>query len=241
MFPFSEALQVSPHTDPNFRVSYQDVHRHVGPLLTPERKFKIDGVARERCFSNCVVLENIYDRGNISAVMRSAEALGFAQTHLIELGEKFKESQRTTAGADKWLEVKKWKSTKACIETLKASGHQIVVTHLDSTSKLISEIDFSEPTALVLGNEKDGVSPEMVAAADHRVLLPMTGFVQSYNISVAGALAFYHIFMDRVRRLGRNGSLSQKEIEILQAEYYLRSLDSAEDVLRELKGRKVIL
>jgi tRNA (guanosine-2'-O-)-methyltransferase len=240
MFPFSELLQISPHTNPDFKVSYQDVHQHIGPLLTPERKHKIDGVAKERNFSNSVVLENIYDRGNISAVMRSAEALGFAQTHLIELGEKFKESQRTTAGADKWLEVKKWKSSKSCIESLKASGQQIVVTHLDTTSKPISEVDFSRPTALVLGNEKEGVSAEMIAAANHRILLPMTGFVQSYNISVAGALAFYHIFMDRAQRLGRNGSLEQKEIEILQAEYYLRSLDSAEDVLRELKERKVI-
>jgi tRNA (guanosine-2'-O-)-methyltransferase len=209
-------------------------------LLTPERRRKIDEVAQLRNFSNAVVLENIYDRGNASAVMRSAEALGFVQMHLIELGEKFKESQRTTAGADKWLEVKKWKSTGDCIRSLKAEGHQIVVTHLDATSKPIDQVDFSNPTALVLGNEKDGVSREMIEAADHRVVLPMTGFVQSYNISVAGALCFYHIYMDRVRRLGKCGDLSLKEQRILQAEYYLRSLDSAADFLRELLDRKVI-
>jgi len=240
MFPFSEELQVSPHTQPNFRVGYQHIHQHIGPLLTPDRKSKIDKVAEGRNFANCVVLENIYDRGNASAVMRSAEALGFAQIHLIELGEKFKESQRTTAGADKWLEVKKWRSTEQCIDTLKKNGHRIIVTHLDSTSKPISEIDFSVPTAIVLGNEKDGVSKEMIAAADDRVLLPMNGFVQSYNISVAGALSFYQMYMDRLRRLGRNASLDSQQIEILKAEYYLRSLDSAEDVLRELSQRKAL-
>lgn len=240
MFPFSEDLQVSPHTNPHFRVNYRSIHQHIGPLLTKDRKQKIDQVAASRNFANCVVLENIYDRGNASAVMRSAEALGFSNVHLIELGEKFKESQRTTAGADKWIEVQKWKSTSECIKALKHRGHRIVVTHLDSTSKPISEVDFSVPTAFVLGNEKDGVSKEMIEVADDRVLLPMNGFVQSYNISVAGALGFYHMFMDRLKRLGHSGSLTQQEIEILQAEYYLRSLDSAEHVLKELKERKVL-
>jgi tRNA (guanosine-2'-O-)-methyltransferase len=128
----------------------------------------------------------------------------------------------------------------SCIEHLKQNGYQIVVIHLDPTSRPISEIDFSQPTALVLGNEKDGVSEVMIAAADERILLPMAGFVQSYNISVAAALGCYHIYLDRMRRLGRSGSLNQKEIAILQAAYYLRSLDSAEDVLKELLERKVI-
>jgi tRNA (guanosine-2'-O-)-methyltransferase len=238
MFPFSDPIYLGSQRIP---VSVEDVHTHIGPLLTPERKIKIDRVAADRNFSNVVVLENIYDRGNASAVMRSAEALGFAQVHLIELGEKFKESQRTTAGADKWVEVRKWKSTKDCVDEIKKQGKQLIVTHLDATSKPISDIDFSKPTALVLGNEKDGVSPEMVAAADHRVLLPMVGFVQSYNISVAGALSFYHIFMDRMRRLGKSGDVTPEQIRRLQAEYYLRTLDSAEKFLLELKQRKAIL
>lgn len=238
MFPFSEPILLGKN---KVSVSVEDIHTHIGPLLTADRKAKIDRVAADRNFSNVIVLENIYDRGNASAVMRSAEALGFAQVHLIELGEKFKESQRTTAGADKWVEVRKWKSTRDCVDQIKREGKQLIVTHLDSTSKPIADVDFSKPTALVLGNEKDGVSPEMVEAADHRVLLPMVGFVQSYNISVAGALSFYHIFMDRVRRLGACGDLSPEQIRRLQAEYYLRTLDSSEKLLLELKERKVIL
>jgi tRNA (guanosine-2'-O-)-methyltransferase len=234
MFPFSANLTVKP----GFETPYQAVLETVWPLLTEERRKKIERVVQGRCFSNVVVMENIYDRGNISAVMRSAEALGFGQVHLIELGEKFKESQRTTAGADKWVEVRKWKDTKACIENLKSQGKQIVVTHLDSTSRPISEIDFSKPTALVLGNEKEGISQEMIAAADHRVIIPMEGFVQSYNISVAGALCFYQMYLSRQTKLAKSGDLSQEEQEILKAVYAMRTLDSSEDILRRHHGQK---
>ncbi len=230
MFPFSNPL----HFESGLEVSALQVLTHIWPLLTVERRERIEKVVRARCFSNVVVLENIYDRGNASAVMRSAEAFGLGQVHLIELGERFKESQRTTAGADKWIELKKWKSTKDCVRALKDQGKQIVVTHLDSSSKPIAEVDFSKPSALVLGNEKEGVSPEMIEAADHRVLIPMEGFVQSYNISVAGALCFYQMYLSRQARLGQNGDLNSQDQETLKAVYALRTLDSSTEVLRAL-------
>lgn len=238
MFPFSETITLRNGNGPECRASYREVLEQIWPLLTEERRRKIERVVQGRCFSNVVVMENIYDRGNISAVMRSAEALGFSQMHLIELGERFKESQRTTAGADKWVETSKWKSTAACIEKLKSEGKQIVVTHLDSSSKPISQVDFSKPSALVLGNEKDGVSQEMIQAADHRVILPMEGFVQSFNISVAGALCFYQIYLSRQGRLGQSGDLDSREQEILKAVYAARTLDSSADIISRLAHRK---
>ena len=234
MFPFSENIEIRDDQEKSFSVSYEKILLHVQPLLTKERWSRIEKVVAKRCFSNAVVLENIYDRGNASAVMRSAEALGFSQVHMIELGEKFKESQRTTAGADKWIELKKWKSTAECVKAPKDEGKQIVVTHLDDTSKPISAVDFSKPTALVLGNEKDGISAEMARLADHRVLLPMVGFVQSYNISVAAALSLYHMYCDRVKKLGHQGDLTDDQKEILKAVYCLRTLDSSKDILKRL-------
>lgn len=233
MFPFRETLQIAP----DLAVPAEDVIRQIGPQLTPERLATIDRVVKGRTYNAVLVLEDIYDRGNASAVFRSAEAMGFGQVHMIELGEKVKESQRTTAGADKWLEIKRWKSTAACVEELKAQGKQIVVTHLDATSVPIDAVDFSKPTALVLGNEKSGVSPEMIKAADHRVILPMQGFVQSFNISVAGALSCWHMMKDREKRLGRQGDLTEAERNILRAVYILRTQDSAVDTLREIRRR----
>lgn len=231
MFPFHETIQVSAH----FQEDYKNVLEHVWPLLTPERRAKVEAVLPGRCFSNVLVLENIYDRGNASAVMRSSEAMGFSMVHMIELGEKFKESQRTTAGADKWVEVKKWKTTTDCVQALKDQGKQIIVTHLAADSKPISQIDFSKPSALVLGNEKNGVSQEMIEAADHRVIIPMSGFVQSYNISVAGALCLYQMYLSRNQKLGQVGDLSLKQQQILKAIYAARTLDSSEEILKHAK------
>lgn len=215
----------------SLKVNYQDVMKHIFPLLTDERQRKITNVVNERCFNISVVLESIYDRGNTSAVMRSAEGLGFSNFHVIETFEKFKEANRVTQGADKWLEVKKWKTSKECIDHLKKNKIRICVTSLQA-SRPLQEIDFSTPLALVLGNEKDGVSKEMLEAADERVILPMPGFVQSFNISIAGALCLYHIWYDRKQKLGSNADLTNEQKEILKAAYAMRTMDSAESILK---------
>lgn len=233
MFPYGPEIPINAHLNVNYKI----VLDKIGPMLTAERLEKIERIAALRNFDTAVVLESIYDRGNISAVMRSGEGLGFGNFHVIETQEKFKESQRVTQGADKWVETKKWKKSADCIKALKEQGYKICVTHLDPTSKPLHEIDFSGKMALVLGNEKSGVSPEMVEAADHRVIIPMTGFVQSFNISVAGALSLYHISQDRLKKGGTNASLSEQEREILKAYYYLRTQDSAHKYLEELYNR----
>ncbi len=232
MFPHSERISV----DTGLNVHYELILQHIGPLLTAERRQKIDRVVAARNFETAVVLEGIYDRGNISAVMRTAEGLGYANFHVIETQEKFKEANRVTQGADKWVEVQKWKQSKGCIEALKDQGYRICVTTLEA-SKPIADIDFSGKTALVLGNERDGVSREMIEAADERMIIPMPGFVQSFNISVAGALCLYHIMQDRIRRTGSNADLTPKEQDILKALYYLRTQDSAADYLKEMFSR----
>jgi tRNA (guanosine-2'-O-)-methyltransferase len=232
LFPHSDRIPIDTHLS----VHYELVMKHIGPMLTAERRQKIDRVVAGRNFNTAVVLEGIYDRGNISAVMRTAEGLGFANFHVIETQEKFKEANRVTQGADKWVETQKWKQSSECIKTLKDQGYKICVTTLEA-SKPLAEIDFSGKMALVLGNEKTGASPEMIEAADERIIIPMPGFVQSFNISVAGALCLYHISLDRMKRLGSNADLTQQQQDILKAHYYLRTQDSATDTLKELFSR----
>ena len=101
-------------------------------------------------------------------------------------------------------------------------------------SKPLHEIDFSTPLALVLGNEKSGVSQEILDAADERVIIPMPGFVQSFNISVAGALCMYQIYQSRLHQLGKCEDVTEEQIRILKAEYALRTMDSSEAILNNL-------
>jgi len=199
--------------------------------MTAERRARIEGVLKDRTFSVAAVAEHLYDIGNISAVMRSAESFGFLPFHIIERKEaRYKMSDRISRGSEKWLDIHKHKSTRDCFADLKSQGFQIFATDLNADCEL-QDIDFSKKVAIVFGNEKDGISEEARAQADGRFIIPMRGFAQSFNISVAAALCFYHAYRDRCARLGRSGDLTIEEKQFVRAHYYLRTLDSAEQIL----------
>lgn len=232
-FPHSDLIEMAPYGDTRVAYSTATVLKHLAGRLTPERWERIQKVVANRTADIVPVLENIYDRGNTSAVFRSAEAMGFLVAHVIELGEKFKEANRVTAGADKWLDVMRWKDTRSCVVHLKERGYQILATHLDAKARPLSEFDLTKPTAIVFGNEKDGISAEMQKLADASVILPMRGFVQSYNISVAAAIAFQTITGVR-DRAGLGGTLTEAERRTLEAHYCLRTLDNPAKILEIL-------
>ncbi len=213
----------------------------IDPYVSELRKQRIAKVVRARSLSVVTVLENIYDRGNASAVMRSCEAMGFQGVHMIEPNDKFKKANRVTKGADKWLDVTTWKSSSQCVKFLKSQEYKIYATHLDAKAVPIENIDWSQPSAIVLGNEKDGITAEMQELCDQTIIIPMQGFVQSFNISVAGAIALYHIFRERTAKLGRSGDLNEKEIEILTAHFLLRSSKNPERLLLRLLERKLAI
>ena len=189
--------------------------------VRPERWLKIQKIVDQRNKNLATVLENIYDRGNSSAVMRSAEAFGFYQIHHIIQGNEFKESKRVTQGADKWLVQKKWPNTLSCIQNLKQQGFKIFVTQLEG-GRPIEECSFQGPVALCLGNEKEGVSPTLSECADEKVFIPMQGFVQSFNISVAAALSFQYVYL-KTKEAGGPPPLSNEERQQLLAQYLLKS------------------
>ena len=218
---------------PGLKVSVEDILKHLAPRLTPERWSKIQKVVANRTCEVTPVLEDIYDRGNISAVFRSAEAMGFQNVHVIEPSEKYKESQRITRGAEKWLDIRRFKQTVTAVAHLREQGYQVLATHLDSNARPLNEMDLKQPTAIVFGNEKDGISKDMIELCDATVILPMRGFVQSYNISVAAAIAFQTIVGIR-DQAGLGGTLSDGEKRILEAHYVLRTLDNSAEILQRL-------
>lgn len=203
------------------------------PLLTEERAQRIEDVLSGRTSRVATVVEGLVNMGNVSAVMRSAEALGYQSFHVITGGDLFKDSQRTSQGAEKWLDVYQWETPADCIGYLKEEGRRILVTHLDDRSISIDAVDFTNPAAVVFGNERDGVSREMLELADDRIIVPMVGFVRSFNISVAAAVSLYHAYCDRRKRQGRHGDLTNSERKALRAVFYLRSVRRAEHILAD--------
>lgn len=223
-----------PHTEPivvrGHAFTAAEVIRRLRPFLSPARCARIEAVLAERTCTVTPVLDGLYDRGNVSAVLRSAEALGFQSVHVIDSSESFKEAKRVTQGAEKWLDVEVWGAAAAAADALHARGYRILAAHLEG-ARPIESFCFDQPTAIVFGNEHEGVSPAMLDHADSRLMIPMAGFTRSFNISVAAALCLYHVHSERRARLGANGDLPAETRRVLTARYYLRSLPHGESIL----------
>lgn len=232
----SLSLQTEPFVFEGESFTAAEVLSLLDGYVNQERQGKIRRVVSGRSYTVVPVLEGIFDRGNISAVMRSAEALGYQALHIIENQKKFKNANRVTQGADKWLDIVRWESTQDCIDDLRSKGYRIVVTHVADETKSFDEVSFDEPTAIFFGNEKYGASLELIDQADDCVMIPMDGFSQSFNISVAAALSLYHIYHERTRDLGKHADLTKQEQECLVAAYYLRTVKHSDEIL--LRTRK---
>lgn len=192
------------------------------PLVSDERIARLDAVVSQRSFNLMPILEGVYDIGNVLAVCRSTEALGIGSLGVVsDVGLVFKQSGRTSGGAVKWTHLEQWRSTAECVKEVKARGYRVLVTVFEGGHPL-EHYDWSVPTAVILGNEREGVSEEAKALADGGVYVSMNGFTESLNVSVASSMIMHHAVQDRTRRLGSNGDLSEDERETLRALYLSR-------------------
>ena len=202
--------------------------------VTEERKDRLEAVLRERTDDVAVVIEGMVDLGNVGAVMRSADGFGVQAVHAIDTADAYKRSRRTSQGADKWLDRTRWASAGPCIEHLHASGFTVFAADIGDHSTPIGEVDLTGRVAIVFGNELSGISPEMHQLVDAHVEIPMAGFSESFNISVAAAVALYEVRRQRVERFGRNGDMSPERIEQLRAVWYLQSVRESDLLVRRL-------
>ncbi len=226
------------HLDDELVVGAEALTELLREQLTEERRAKIEEVLDNRTLTVIPVMDGIHDLGNAAAVLRSAEGMGYQEAHIIDTQTEYKRSKRVTQGADKWVDVHRWDSPKRCVQSLQARGYEVVATDLDADVEL-SEIDFTSPTALVFGNERDGVSDEVLGACDRRCIIPIQGFVQSYNISVAAALSLYEALRQRQQRRGTQGDLTADERRVLRAHYYLRSVNRPHRLVPNLWRRRM--
>ncbi len=206
-----------------------DVTRVLASLLGESRKKRIEDVLQHRSMTVATVVEGSVNTGNVSAVMRTAEACGFLPFHVIRTGERFKNSARSSQGSDKWLDLHYWDDTGSCLRRLKETGYHIVATVPSADAQSIGEIDFSKKTAIVLGNEAEGISQSVFEHADSVCRIPMVGFVESFNISVAAALCLFQAFQNRGEL--ESGDLSVREKDIWRAIYFYRSVRRPDEIL----------
>ncbi|MGC4191934.1 MAG: TrmH family RNA methyltransferase [Thermomicrobiales bacterium] len=193
---------------------------------TARREQRIRSVLARRQVSLTVVLEDIHDPHNASAVLRSCDAVGILDVHLVYVHQEPPRQsfgRATSASAAKWIRLHAWDSIEACYAYLHQQGFTILATALDHRSRGLYEVDLAQPTALVFGNEKRGVSPEAVEHADGTMYIPMQGMVESLNISVACAVTLYEAMRQRqVAGLYDTPALDEHERERLEGEWLRR-------------------
>ncbi|MFA6467384.1 MAG: RNA methyltransferase [Bacteroidota bacterium] len=162
------------------------------------RKNKLRKVLEQRQPDLTVVMENIHDPHNVSAMLRSADAVGIHQVNLIYTSAKFpKIGSKSSSSANKWIGRRKFPGVEECYASLRKEGYQILATRLDDQARQLYDFDLTKPTAFVFGNEHAGVTDEAAAQADATVYIPMMGMIQSLNVSVACAVTIYEALRQR--------------------------------------------
>jgi tRNA (guanosine-2'-O-)-methyltransferase len=194
-------------------------------FLLPERKARIDEVVANRTRTLTVVMEAFCDPQNVNAVLRTCEAFGIQELHAIEGPMKvYDRNKKISQNADKWLDVHRWRSTAECLAKLRADGFAIYATHLDDGAVPLERLSFAGKVALVFGNESRGVSDEALALADATYVIPMRGFMQSFNVSVAAAISIAKAVDRRELERGRHGDLEPAEAAALRERFYVNAV-----------------
>lgn len=182
---------------------------------TPERLEKITRVVKDRQHSLTVVLENIHDPHNVSAIFRTCDAVGINETSLVYNYEKYpKIGKSSSASAYKWVGKNKFESIDECYSKLRENGFKIYASILDKNAVDLYELDLTEKSAIVIGNEHRGISKEAAELADKTFYIPMHGMIQSLNVSVAAAVSIYEALRQRkIKGMYPSKDLPENEIE----------------------------
>jgi tRNA (guanosine-2'-O-)-methyltransferase len=189
-------------------------------LLLDGRKERIEQVLNGRTRNLSVVLDRLEDSFNMAAVLRTSEAYGVQDIHVVKNPEyPWSPNHTVTQGCDKWLDLHRHENWAACHAALKERGFKIAVSAVQEGAKSLFDVDFSGRVALVFGNERHGVSEEVLNGADEVFWIPMRGFTRSLNISAAASAAITRAIAWRKERLGLEGDLTPEEREELRQRF----------------------
>jgi tRNA (guanosine-2'-O-)-methyltransferase len=167
--------------------------------ITAKRLNTIKEVVSNRQFDLTVILENIHDPHNVAAIFRSVDAVGIDEVQLLYTKESFPALHpKVTTGGGKWVKQNKYRDPEKLAADLKQRGFKIYTTHLAADAVSIHDIDWTQPSAVILGNENRGVSSEMTQLADANIAIPMFGMVKSLNVSVATAVVLFEACRQRI-------------------------------------------
>jgi tRNA (guanosine-2'-O-)-methyltransferase len=205
----------------------EGLYKVLSEHLTPRKRELFDSIASLRTRHLTLVLEDVYQAHNSSAVLRSMESWGIQDIYAIENTNPFHMHRRIAKGAFDWLTIHQFhehkNNTLACIQDLKSKGYKVVATALHENAIPLEELDITQKTAIVMGTELSGVSSTILEQADENVVIPMHGFTESLNVSVAASVIMQHL-SNKLRKSNIPWQLSQEEQLELKIEWAKQSI-----------------
>lgn len=214
-------------------------------IVTESKQKMFDLHASERTRHFTIVLENMFQLHNASAVMRSCDCFGVQDLHVIEDRNEYKVDREIAMGAGKWVDLHQYTSENAttdCLKKLKKEGYRIIATTPHTSNVTVHDLDLTQKTALVFGTELEGLTPTALDLADGYVHLPMYGFTESFNVSVSAALTM-HTVRQRLEESDLTWKLSQEEqieTKIQWCKNILRNGDGIEnEIIKKIKKEQL--
>jgi len=202
-------------------------------FVTEKRKNTFKNILLNRTRHFTVVLEDIFQQHNSSAVIRSCDVFGIQDIHIIENKYHSKVSRHVAKGSQKWLNLNNYKedknNTKDCLTRLKNEGYQIIATSPHNNTCTLHDLDISKKSAFIFGVEKSGVSEEVLINSDEILTIPMVGFTESLNISVAAAIILENL-TNKLRNSNYPWRLSEKEQEIIYSNWLEKSIKNVDEI-----------
>jgi tRNA (guanosine-2'-O-)-methyltransferase len=202
--------------------------------MSPERYARICEMLATRQPDLTVCLEQVHKPHNVSAIIRTADAVGVHQVHAVWPNARMRTLVSSAAGSNSWVNVKTHPTIADAVTQMKSQGMQILATHLSARAVDFRDVDYTRPTCVLLGQEKTGITEEALALADQDIIIPMIGMVQSLNVSVAAALILYE-----AQRQRQNAGMYRSEHSALNKEEQQRLLfEGGYPVLANVAKRK---
>jgi len=215
----------------------QELLSYLEGFMTPERKARFLEVLDQRTKFITVAIEDVFQMHNTSAVIRSCEVFGLQEAHVIEskYGERL--DSKIAMGAEKWVDVHRYATTKDCINKLKSNGYKIIATTPHADDCFLEDFQLKEKTALFFGTERNGLTQEVLDQADAFLKIPMNGFTASLNISVSAAIILQTL-TKQLRKGNFQWALSEEEKVDKRIDWAKKTIQSIDDVLARYYGER---
>ena len=218
----------------------KELLRQLRTMVSENKLSRFESIIENRTRHVTVVLENLFQPHNASAVMRSCDCFGVQDIHVIENGNQYKLNEEIALGSSQWIDTHKYNqfenNTLDCINQLKSKGYKIIATTPHTDDVTIDQLELNEPTALFFGTELTGISDIAMEHADGFVKIPMQGFTESLNISVSAALCRYDV-TTRLRQSDIPLQLSETEKIEIEIDWCKQVIKHADKVEKEILAR----